>query len=109
MFTDDFLSLRIFSGGKTSTHLSPEEIEIRKKEDELFDKLKEPPEVLEGVMDVLGDEAKSDAVAMHRISSKKRKTLRDDQMLSALKNAAEGQDQTPSRKKGRPRKANSKT
>jgi hypothetical protein len=95
-------------GGKKSTHLTPEEIEIRKQEDELFEKLKEPPEILEGVMDVLDDDEKTDAVAMHRVSTKKRKTEREDQMFFALKNAADGKEEVeekPKRKKGRPRKA----
>ena len=46
--------------GEKEIKLTAEEKAIRAKEDELFDKLKAPPAKLEGIMDILGDEEKSD-------------------------------------------------
>lgn len=94
--------------GKTSiSQLTPEEIEIRKKEDELFENLKQAPEVLRGVMDVLGDEAKTESIAVQRSNDIKRRAVREDKKTNKLKDAMEEKEASEpvKRKRGRPSKA----
>jgi len=93
-------------GKRGSDKLTQEEKEIRKNEDVLFDNLKEAPQILEGVMDVLGDDAKTKSIATQRSNDQKRRAVREDKKLTKLKNAIEGKEvPVPvKRKRGRPRK-----
>lgn len=94
--------------GKTKdAGLSAEELEIRQKEDAMFEALKAPPSILEGVMDVLGDAAKSNAVAQKRSNDKKRRLERESLKATKLKNAFEGYaaEEESAKKKRAPRKA----
>lgn len=98
---------QIFMGKTAISQLTPEEIAIRKKEDELFENMKQAPEVLNGVMDVLGDKAKTESVAIQRSNDKKRRAVREAKKLSKLKDAMEEKEapEPVTRKRGRPRKA----
>ena len=93
-------------GKRGSDKLTQEEKEIRKNEDVLFDNLKEAPQILEGVMDVLGDDAKTKSIATQRSNDQKRRAVREDKKLTKLKNAIEGKEVAVpvKRKRGRPRK-----
>ena len=91
-------------GKRGSDQLTPEETEIRMKEDALFENLKEAPEVLEGVMDVLGDDAKTESIAKKRSNDQRRRAVREDKKLSKLKDAIDGKEAPVKRKRGRPRK-----
>ncbi len=69
-------------GKQKSADLSAEELEIRAKEDALFEKLRaNPPSVLEGVMDILGDESKSKAIARQRSNDKKLRIEREENSI----------------------------
>lgn len=73
---------------KKETSLPEEEIQIRKEEDELFGKLKtEPPTVLEGVMDILNDEEKTNEIAEMRSNDQKRRAARDKKTKNKLQDA----------------------
>ena len=98
---------RIFTGKKKNSDVSTEEEKIRKAEDKLFDKLKKPPSLLKGVMDILGDASKSKAVAEQRANDKKRRIEREDRKSTALKDAFEGREEKRVRKRGRKKKGNS--
>lgn len=88
-------------GKNKNTELSVEEQEIRTKEDALFEKLKAPPSVLGGVMDVLNDKSKSDAVAKQRVQDKKRRIEREDKRMKSLKNAFNGIEEPAKRRRTR--------
>lgn len=111
---------------KKDTSLPEEEFEIRKQEDKLFGKLKtEPPTVLEGVMDILNDEEKTNEVAELRSNDKRRRAARDEKTKNKLQDAIisdtmpvqpvkrgrgrprkeKKEEQKPKRKRGRPSKA----
>ena len=66
------------------TELSAEEKKIREEEDELFEKLREPPSKLEGVLDILGDDQPSESLNQQRLTDKKRLREKDAKRSSAL-------------------------
>ena len=76
--------------GEKEIKLTAEEKAIRAKEDELFDKLKAPPAKLEGIMDILGDEEKSDSLAVQRATENSKRRKLDQEKSSALKRASFG-------------------
>ena len=90
------------AGSQTST----EETDIRVQEDTLFNHLKAPPKLLEGVMDLLGDDKKPDNLVEQRLNQKKRERKRDDDRTSILKSALSPsrteKPQKKPRKEGRP-------
>lgn len=85
---------------------SSEEIEIRIKEDALFKDLKKPPKLLEGVMDLLGDEYKSEELIEKRLSKKKRDKKKDEDrtsMMNSLLSTSPTKLTTKGKKRGRPK------
>ena len=84
---------------KKNKELPVEELEIRAKEDALFEKLKAPPSLLEGVTDVLNDKSKSKAVAIQRSNDKKRRIEREELKRNELVNAFDGVIVEPEQKK----------
>ena len=71
-------------GNQKGTELSAEEKKIREEEDELFEKLREPPSKLEGVLDILGDDQPSESLNQQRLTDKKRLREKDEKRSSAL-------------------------
>jgi len=69
---------------KKATQFTEKEKEIRAEEDELFDKIKSPPILLNGVMDVLGDEHKTDEMMKQRVLDKKRQREKDEKRSAAF-------------------------
>jgi hypothetical protein len=84
---------------KKNKELPVEELEIRAKEDALFEKLKAPPSLLAGVTDVLNDKSKSKAVAIQRSNDKKRRIEREELKRNELVNAFDGVIVEPEQKK----------
>ena len=76
--------------GKKETELTAEEKAIRMEEDELFLKLKERPRKLEGIMDILDDEEKSESLKAQRATEKNKRRKVDQDKSSALKRASFG-------------------
>ncbi len=98
-------------GNKKDKHLSKEELDIRHQEDQLFDELRAPPTVLKGIMDVLGDEDKTRAIAQSRIDDEKRRKEREKKKMKSLKMACQGEvaEETPKRRSTRSKKNSSTT
>ena len=90
---------------KKDTSLPEEEVEIRKQEDKLFGKLKtEPPTVLEGVMDILNNEEKTNEIAEMRSNDQRRRAARDEKTKNKLQDAINNDILPVKRGRGRPRK-----
>jgi len=86
--------------------LSTEETEIRVQEDALFSRLKTPPKLLDGVMDLVEDHKKTDELVEQRSNLKKRERKRDDDRTLILQSALSGEPPKKVRKRGRPKKLN---
>ena len=76
--------------GNKKIKLTSEEIAIREKEDQLFDKLKSPPSRLGGVMDVLGDEDVSKSLLEQRETERTKRRKEDLEKAKTLKKASSG-------------------
>jgi hypothetical protein len=110
------IEMEQFTSG-TGEKLTEEEIDIRKKEDELFNQLKKPPVKLDGIIDVLDDAEKTESVAKLRSNDKKAREKRELQRMNTIESAMNGTyehplskkksrtgEGEPKRKRGRPRK-----
>eukprot|EP00978_Attheya_sp_CCMP212_P013026 scaffold32493_cov59-Attheya_sp.AAC.9 len=88
--------------------MTEEEEGIRKEEDVLFSKLAEPPTVLAGIMDILGDDKLTEELTEQRNVSKQRKRTNDMRKSEAsrkrLQNMSPGESGENKRARGRPRK-----
>ena len=73
---------------KQASQLTEKEKKIRAEEDELFEKIKSPPILLDGVMDVLGDVHKNKELIEQRIQNKKKQREKDEKLSAALEQAA---------------------
>lgn len=110
------IEMEQFTSG-TGVILTEEEIDTRKKEDELFSHLKKPPMKLDGIIDVLDDAEKTESVAKLRSNDKKAREKRELQRMNTIESAMNGTyehplskksrrsgDSEPKRKRGRPKK-----
>jgi hypothetical protein len=110
------IEMEQFTSGSVEM-LTEEEIDIRKKEDELFNELKKPPVKLDGIIDVLDDAEKTDSVSKLRSNDKKAREKRELQRMNTIESAMSGNyehplskksrragEGEPKRKRGRPRK-----
>mmetsp|Transcript_19983 Transcript_19983/g.30254 ORF Transcript_19983/g.30254 Transcript_19983/m.30254 type:complete len:627 (-) Transcript_19983:341-2221(-) len=88
----EFEMEEMIMGKSKDNQMSEEELANRKKEDTLFEELKSPPVLLDGIMDVLGDQEKTDAVAEKRLGDKKRRRNRETQKMIFWKSAYEGKE-----------------
>mmetsp|Transcript_11072 Transcript_11072/g.16333 ORF Transcript_11072/g.16333 Transcript_11072/m.16333 type:complete len:193 (+) Transcript_11072:2704-3282(+) len=68
--------------------VTEKEKEIRMKEDALFSKLAAPPTLLGGVMDVLGDEHRTDEILQQRRTEKIKQRINDRKKALAMSNLA---------------------
>ena len=87
--------------------MTEEEEGIRKEEDVLFSKLAEPPTVLAGIMDILGDEQLTEQLTEQRNASKQRKRTNDMRKSEASRKRSENLSPSEAgvkRPRGRPRK-----
>jgi len=74
--------------GKKKGYLSEKEKKIRAEEEEMFNKLKSPPVLLEGVLDVLGDDHKTDELVKQRVLDKQKLRKIDEKGWETLERAA---------------------
>jgi len=97
---------QLVMGQKKGANLSNEEKRVRVEEEEMFDELKKPPVVLEGVLDLLGDEHRTDELVKLRTQEKKKRRRNDEEGWVNLERATKNLDplvKTP-KKRGRPPK-----
>jgi len=95
---------QIVMGKKKGTCLSEKEKQVRVEEEKIFDNLKNPPVLLEGVMDLLGNEHKTDELVEQRILERNKQRANDKKEWDNLERAAMNLDpivKSP-RKRGRP-------
>ncbi|OEU15909.1 hypothetical protein FRACYDRAFT_240604 [Fragilariopsis cylindrus CCMP1102] len=78
----------IVMGKKRGTCLSEKEKQVRVEEEKIFDNLKNPPVLLEGVMDLLGNEHKTDELVEQRILETNKQRVNDKKEWDHLERAA---------------------
>ena len=88
MYTNSLSKNRIVMGKKRGTCLSEKEKQVRVEEEIFFDNLKNPPVLLEGVMDLLGNEHKTDELVEQRILETNKQRVNDKKEWDHLERAA---------------------